>query len=88
MNLLTLFLITQTVYAIIATLFLIVLIALCILIFRDIRALNKKLSKLAETGMETAEEAKDYVSKIGKSIFSYVLFRVSKASDKNQKQKG
>jgi hypothetical protein len=85
MSLLTLFLVTQTIYAIIATLFFVVFISLLVLLIRDIYVLNKKVDKIAERTMETADEAKDFVEKIGKNVLGYLMIKVYKAANKEKK---
>lgn len=75
MDLQSLFLTTQSILAIIVSIFFVLLVVAVLYIFWLIKKTKSKATEVADESMEVAKEAKKYISKIGKSAVRYFVLK-------------
>jgi|GEM_PF-1151676 len=78
MNLQSIFYITLSIEAIVVTLVVVVVIYYFARFMREIGLLNKKILEVVGDSVEAAEEAREYINKIGKSIVNYLTIKLIK----------
>lgn len=76
MSLQSIFFISLSVQAILISFFLVVFIFYFVKLMREIGLINKKFLEAAEESVEVAQEAKEYIGKIGKSITDYFVIKL------------
>lgn len=79
MNLQSLFLVSQSIEAIIISLFFIYLTFLLVYLLRSIKKSREKVIEAANESIQTAEEVRSYVGKISQTILDYIIVRIMKS---------
>lgn len=79
MSLEGIFFLSQSIESAVVTLFFIIFIFFFVRLMRELSMINKKIIEVAEEGVEVAEEAKEYIGKIGKSALDYFVLKIVKS---------
>lgn len=87
MNLESLFYLTQSVQAIILSLLLLILIGFLIYLALATKKTSRKLQEVADEGLETVHDAKNYVNSIGKAIMDYFIIKSLGSINKKGKRR-
>lgn len=87
MNLELFFYLSQSVQAVILSLFLLVLIGFLIYLSVSVKKANRKISEVAEEGFETVHDAKNYVNKMGKAVLDYIIIKSVGSINKKKKKR-
>lgn len=74
----TLFFITQSIFAIAGTIVFVAFIILVYYIYKSVKNIKLKAENAINEGYQAAHEARDYASKIGRSILDYFIVRIFK----------
>lgn len=83
----SLYFVTQSMQAIIISLFFVTLIILIIYLVMTVRKIKTKMIEAADEGIEAAEEAKEYINKVGKTAIDYLIIKIFGVLTKNKKRK-
>ena len=67
--------VTQSIAAVMVSIFFVALVVFLIKVSASIRMVREKITTVADDGIEVAEEAKDYVNKIGKTVLEYITIK-------------
>lgn len=86
MNLLTLFLLSQTIYAILGITFFAVFLILIVMLYFEFKKLDEKVTNAIDEGIETVEETRGMINKIGKKILDYYFVKLYKKINNSRKK--
>lgn len=98
MELYNFYLASQSIYAIVATIFILILAFIVVILYYKINAISKKVDKIAETGMETSRDVRGFVERtitqieqLSKSILTFdaakkLALTIIEALNKNKKE--
>lgn len=87
MDLLSLFLITTTIFNIFGIVFFLTIFILILQIFISAKKFKEKADRLAEEGIEVAEDTKLMIEKIGNKTLDYILLKIFSAIKSNKSKK-